>query len=335
MMTAPTSFRLRVLAGLRTARDRWPSAHLYLLYAPGFDDPLHLAGDDEPPRRDTALVPWASRAGYDKPQYPRVIALDCRRVAAYLLETDPAFDDPLLEDSITHAHRELQAGAQEPDGDEGTGRTVCGWIASPDSTDIIASRIARAGERLDPADGRRHWLRWHDPRMLALQWPQMTDAQKTALLGPQLSWLAVDAAGHLVEFSSPPDAARFTPTHTDPLQRSLRTPQVLLTAPQWQTTHHTGLVNHLVQAWGDQRDQPLPRDAAEAVHRKVLCATGWGLEGRDIHAYVLTAIELHDGFERDPLLQDAVGQAALAPGTLADRLHALPAEFWERHRRAA
>ena len=311
-----------MLTALQAARSRWPGSNLYLLYAPGYDDPLGLAKADEPPKRVTALVPWAQGAGYDKQHFPRVIEFDCRRVAAYLLETDPALDDPLLEDTITNAHHDLLAVAPEPDGEEGTGRSLCGWLASPDSADTIARRFASAGQRMDWTHGRRYWLRWHDPRTMALLWPQMTAEQRTSLLGEQLTWLAFDAAGRLVEFSSPSasDAAAVADA-----------PQLSVTRPQWTAVHHLGLVNHLVETWREQRGEPLPRDATEAVHREIVRAEGWGLDGRDVQVFVLMALELRHGFEKDAGLQRAVNGAARNPGTLADRIDELPPEFWERY----
>lgn len=325
------SFRRQIFDALQAARNRWRDARLFLFYAPGFDDPLNLAKPEVASRRDTALVTWGRGAGYEQHHRPRLIEFDCRRVAPYLLETDPAFDDPLLEESITHAFHDLSAAAPEPDGEEGTGRALCGWLASTDSGETIARRFSGAAERLDPSNGGRYWLRWYDPRMMALLWPGMTDHQKTALLGERLTWLAFDAAGHLVEFSSPASAASFAPTHTEPLQRLLQTPQVLVTQPQWNAVHHVGLVNRLVEAWREQRGQPLPRDATDVVYREVLRAEGWGLGGRDLHVFVLTAVELRSGFEADAGLRAAVGAAARDPGTLADRIAELPPGFWARY----
>ncbi len=317
------SFRQQLLTALQTARSRWPASNLYLLYAPGFDDPLGLAQGNEAPQRTTALVPWAQGAGYDKPHFPRIIEFDCRRVAAFLLETDPAFDDPLLEDSIAHAHRALLSPWPEP-GDKDLGRSVCGWLASPDSAATIAGRFTRASQRLDAAQGRRYWMRWHSPQAMALMWPQMTTAQRLSLLGEQLTWLAFDAAGHLAEFSSPSadEAGSDASSGAAPLS---------ITRPQWTAVHHLGVVNHLVDAWREQRGAPLPHDATEAVYRQAVRAQAHGLDGRDVQVFVLTVLELRHGFEADTGFLRAVDGAARNPGTLADRIDELPPEFWRRY----
>jgi hypothetical protein len=118
----------------------------------------------------------------------------------------------------------------------------------------------------------------------------MTVDQKTALLGEQLSWLAVDAAGHLVEYSSPSagqdePAAEASGLHASP--------------SQWAAIHRLGLVNHLVETWREGRGEPLPRDAAQSVYREVLRAEALGLDGRDVQVFVLTALALRRGFEKD------------------------------------
>ena len=305
-------FRQQIFTSLHTAKSRWQDSRLYLLYAPGYADPLGLAQGNDAPRRETTLLRWAHDAGYAKPQFPRVIELDCRRVAAHLLATDPAFDDPLLEESIALAHGGL---AEE----EGAG--LCGWLVSPDSASTIASRFAGASQRWDT--GQRYWLRWHDPRMMALLWPQMTAEQKFSLLGEQLSWLALDAAGHLVEFSSPSTAGN---ADTD-----ANLTQLTVTRPQWTAIHHLGLVNHLVDAWREQRAEVLPPNACAAVQREIVRAQAWGLDGRDLQVFVLMALELRGSFSEDLTLQRVVQEAARNPGVLADLIAELPSEFWQRY----
>jgi len=321
------AFRREILDALQVARRRWPEAKLYLLYAPCFDDPFRLTDESTTSKRTTALIPFAKGAGYEKQHYPRVIEFDCRKVAPYLLETDPALDDPLFEASITAAHQSLTATTQEPDGEEGTGSCLGGWVVSPDSADTIARRLYNGSQRTDRADGRRYWLRWFDPRMMALLWPQLTTPERTALLGEQLSWIALDAAKHLVEFSSlvPRDDASPAPG----------SPSLPVTQPQWVAAHHVGLVNHLVEVWRVQHDGALPNDATHIVHREIVRAESVGLTGRDLQAFVLAAAGLCAGFEQDPRLQAAVRHAMQEPGTLSERIRDLPSEFWERYARPA
>lgn len=320
--TTPAAFRRRLLDALRSARAHWPGAKLYLLYAPGAEDPLGIARGDEPPRRVTATVAWAVSVDTGAHAYPRVVELDCRRVAPYLLENDPALDDSLLEDTISLAYQEVWGLTREPGGIHTPSRSLCGWLASPDPAAAIAHHLAEASERLDPATGRRAWLRWHDPRTMALLWPGMTDVQRTALLGPRLNWLATDAAGDFMEFSSTAGGAGAT---------SGQAPRLSLSAGQWAAMHQLGLVNHLVELWRRQRGRPLPAQATEVVQREVQRASAWGLDGRDAQVFVLMAVGLRHGFEQDAALRRALDSAARHPGILADLIEELPAEFWSRY----
>lgn len=315
-----TSLRRQMLAALQAARSRWRGSNLYLLYTPGYDDPLELA-KQESCKRDTAFVAWGRDLGYRQEHCPRVIEFDCRRVAAYLLESDPAFDDPLLEETITRTYEELNAPAPDPEGDEGSARALCGWLVSPESAQHIARRFVQASQRTEPGTLRRYWLRWHDPRMMALLWPTMSAAQRTALLGPQVVWVALDAAGHLVQF----DASQETSGDAQPA--------LAMQQPHWDRASRLGLINHLVEAWHERAGQPLPRNATELLHRHVEQAERLGLNGRDLLAYVFAAVELRDGFERDPRMLTVVRETLLAPGTFRDHFDALPPDFWEKYER--
>jgi Domain of unknown function (DUF4123) len=313
------TYRRHVLDTLRDARNRRPQSRLFLLYLPGYDDPLALA-EQEPPQRTTALVPWGKDFGYEPAHWPRVIELDCRKVAAYLLETDPAIDDPLLEETIARAHQGLSTPAADPDVDEGSAIAICGWLVSPESAQDIARRFAQASQRFHPSTSSKTWLRWHDPRMVRLLWPTLNSAQRLALLGSGLAWVAPEPTGHLVQFDASPDASNETPPKA-----------LFMQALQWARVGRFGLINQLVEAWRERAGWPLPRHAMELLHRHVAQGQWWGLRGRDLTAFVFAAIELQDGFERDPRLLTVVGRSLLERGTFRDRLDELPADFWVKY----
>ncbi len=131
--------RHAALALLRAALSQRPSAGIFLLYSPGADDPLGLrdpapladadraAGQAPPAKphtRTVARIPWGRMpAAYQS----RIIELDCRKVAAYLLESHPGLDDPLLEESFTLAGSYLNG--QSADGIRRTSRPPSGRLA--------------------------------------------------------------------------------------------------------------------------------------------------------------------------------------------------------------
>lgn len=308
-----------------------PGAGLHLLYDPAFDDPLDLNAEGRNPR-NTAFIPWTTSAGEVKQFFPRVIELDCTKVAAYLLESDAALDDPLLEASITLAHAQTH-GLSEPDteSDPSAGRSVCGWLVSLDSCNTIAQRFASSMRRRDPFVGHDYFLRMHDPRVQTQLWPGWTDEQKAGLLGMQLIWITQDSIGHLTVLRAPQlllpegEEGRLT-------QRAL-TSGFRPAPEQWAKTHRVALVNRLIELWRERIDQPLPRHATDELHRHVERGEAYGLDGADLQLYVMTALELHAGFDQDQHFRQAVAEATQEPGTLADLMQALPGEFWEQYTR--
>jgi hypothetical protein len=317
-------YRREVLNALQAARKRQPPSNLFLLYSPGDDDPLDLATSTAPPRRRTAAIAWGQDIGYRSEHYPRVIELDCRKVASYLLESDPALDDPLLEETITRTHEQLHTEYVDLDDGGLEPRPICGWLASRESPEEIARRFMRASEPEHPRTMQRRWLRWHDPHVIGLLWPTLSIDQRHALLGPEMIWLTQDAAGHLVQFSAQDGM------HND-LSRQV---PLSVSASQWDRMGRVGLIHQLIQAWRAHAKQPLPRGAAELLHQHVERAQVRQLNGRDLQAYVFTAMDLRDGFDRDPRMETVVREAISAPGTLADLIGELPPDFRKKYERA-
>lgn len=321
------TYRRRVLDTLRDARGRWPHAHLFVLYAPGDDDPLDLAGPCVPRREGTLLADGLEGRRRNEPPAPRprLIALDCRRLAAgaVFLEDDPAFDDPLLEASISLSWEDPGATGTAPGEDPDAAPAVCGWLVSPDPARDIVARLDQAACAAPPA--RRHGVRWHDPRRVALLWPTLEAAQRLALLGPRLVWVARDGAGQLVRFEADAQAVGEAPTPaTAPRLRE----------PQWQRAERLGLIRQLVAAWRDHQAQPLPADAVERLHRHVERGAHLGLRGRDLIEFVFAAMALGAGFKDDPRMRAVLRATHEAPGTFGDHLDTLPAEFWALHAQA-
>lgn len=307
------AFRQEVLQHLTALRARWPDGNLHLLYVPGTEDPLQLLAGHA---RVQAISRDLLHVDADEAFLPHVVTLDCRQVAAYLLETDPALDDPLLEASIALA-------AEGIIGNDGRAHAVCGWLASPDDASTIARRLGQAAHRFDSGARRTVWVRWHDPRVLSHLWPQLPALQRTALLGAQLAWVAVDAMSRVTVFDA--EASETVAT-------ARMFPQSDTT--DWTRLRHVGMVNRLLELWRErlqEAGQTLPEDAIDVLHKHTAQASAHDLDGRDAQTYVLLAVGLKAGFEQDPHWHDAIHAASDAPGTLEDHANALPATFWERY----
>ncbi|MFV8605938.1 DUF4123 domain-containing protein [Ralstonia pseudosolanacearum] len=307
------AFRQEVLQHLIALRARWPGGSLHLLYVPGIEDPLQLLAGHA---RVQAIARDLLQVDADDAFLPHVITLDCRKVAAYLLETDPALDDPLLEASIALA-------AEGIIGNDGRTHAVCGWLASPDDASTIARRLGQAAHRFDSGARRTVRVRWHDPRVLSHLWPQLPAAQRTALLGTRLVWVAVGAMNRVTVFDV--EASETVVTARMPTQSD---------TTQWTRLRHVGMVNRLLELWRERLHEAgttLPEDAIDVLHRHAAQASAHGLDGRDAQTYVLLAVGLRVGFEQDPHWRDAIHAATDAPGTFEDHAQALPATFWERY----
>jgi hypothetical protein len=306
------AFRHEVLQHLTALRARWPNGGLYLLYVPGEADPLHLLAGHP---RVQAIA--GNKFGHEQDDafLPHVIALDCRKVAAYLLETDPALDDPLLEASITLAAKTIEGSEQ--------GYAVCGWIASQDGAATIARRLTQAAQQFDPEARQLVRLRWHDPRVVSHLWPQVPFDQRMALLGPQSAWVTVDAMERVTVFDSEAVETGVPPTAGAQTRSA-----------QWERVRHVGMVNRLLDLWRDRSwisGQPLPEDAVDILHVHAAQASRYGLDGHDAQTYVLLAIGLRPGFENDADWRFAVQAACEAPGTFEDHVAAIPELFWQRY----
>lgn len=307
------AFRHAVLEAIQRHRSP-PDSRLHLLYAPDFDDPLQWISDT---RRDTAMVRW-ERSGYTSETYPRVIEMDCRKVAPYLLETDPSLDDPWLEASITHAYRYTHSQGDTDEGD--SDRALCGWIVSPDSPKVIAQQLLRVSRLFDANRNMPIGSHWHDPRVIALLWRTFSAEQQGALLGARIRWIGIDGAGRLVDFYS----AHASQQASGPLK---------LSSQQRQQLERSAVIHEHLRHWHRQcvsDGTPLPHDALETMCRLVMTARTYHLDGYDLQVFVRLATQLPPGAERAPALQAAAGEAAESPGTLFDRIKSLPAGFWQQ-----
>lgn len=322
-------FRRQLLAAVQKAKALQPDAHLHLLYAPELADPLQLA--DETRRAQALIRPvgveqaWLGEAA----QLPRVITLDCRRIASYLLESDPGLDDPLFEASITQAHAEVCLGLGVDTGltndDAGHAAcTVCGWIVSEDSAATIAQRIGRQSRANHPGH-RGEWVRWYNPIHLDAVWRSLTAEQRHSLIG-NATWLAHDATARLTTYRA---------ADHDAPERADTAPSVgRLDRDQWQLLDNAVLVAGLARSWQglcDAEGLTLPADATDQLHRHALTARRHGLDAQDLALYAMTAVQLPAGATQAPEFLQLLEQVVASGCDLGDGLRNLPDTFWQRY----
>lgn len=107
----------------------------------------------------------------------------------------------LLVNSVFHALQE-----QHPDRlFSGAGRAVCGWLTSPYDTAAVAKQLGHTAiQRL--VSGRQILLRYYDPAIHSILWPQLDDLQRERWLGILSGWHYPDGDGGLVSHCHTPAA---------------------------------------------------------------------------------------------------------------------------------
>jgi hypothetical protein len=320
--------RATLLETLSAQLKQSPGAQLHLIYIPELSDPLSLADDE---RRAFALIkPPVGSVAIRPDKAARLITLDCRKVAAYLLETHPAIDDPALESSITQvwqetAGRSAYDRAQNNDEPDLSNLTIGGWIVSTESANAIAQRFRDAAPSHRGA-GHNYWVRWFSPDHLHAMWPGLTDAQREALLGGA-TWVGVDALGQVKVYRANADAR----VVNDASAQAHRTAQ--LSRDQILAVEEVPTVRDLLERWRDQAagaGKAIPRDAVQRVQCLVREARELGLREDGLTAYALLALQLPEQARSDPDWRSAIG-ALMAEGLpTSDLPEHLPEDFWLR-----
>lgn len=318
------ALRQQLLQEIALARQGGAATYLHLLYTPELHDPLALVGDT---RRAAATIrPGASlnavAAELDKA--PRLLTLDCRRVASYLLENDPALDDPAFEASITQCHAEVcEARTRDKlvqnDENELSEFSIAGWFVSAEDAAALAARFKLFSFQ------HRGWVSWTHPAFVHALWPTMSGAQRHAMLGGA-TWLALSLDGQLRKYAAAAGLAQ--PGAVDPAAGAA------LDARQARMVRNVPLVRDLMLGWQTMRaaqGRPLPGNAEQILHAHVLEAQGHGLDSDAVAMFAMTIVQLKDGASADAEWT-AMMRAVADQGTaLRDRLAHLSDAFWERH----
>lgn len=322
METDAQAFRRQVLEAVHAAQAQRAGGYLHLVYSPELADPLQLLDDS---RRKTALIrPANLDKDWNGANFPRLITLDCRRVAAFMLETDAALDDPLFEASIVQAHAEVCLGERANlavinDNPGPSESAVCGWIASRQDAPTLARRMAHHSYPLRPGSYHR-WLRWHNPIYLSALWSTLSPAQQRALLG-DACWVAHDPVGELRNRQ-----ADMTGVKENEVEVTFRPSE-----EQWQRYDDAPGAAQLVRNWQAQCLQDratLPPDAIERLYKHLADARRLRLRGDDRAIYAMTLARLPDESARLPEWVALLSRVDRRETTLRDGLSTLPDHFW-------
>lgn len=316
------TFRRSLLRELTAAKTAQADLLLHLIYTPELHDPLGLVGDSN---REMALIHPTSHirlSNFDPETAPRLLTLDCRRVASYLLETDPGLDDPAFEHSITQAHAEICLGqSQDPglsnDELDVSEFAIGGWVITDQSAKALAYRLRRASLH------QGLWVRWSNPTILDLLWPSMTDTQRFALLGTA-TWFCFGWRGQLRRYAAAKSEDPFEP----------QAPMPPFNDHQRGLLKNMPLMRDLMGAWTAmcaEQGQRLPVNADEKLYEHLKSAQLAGFDPESVAIYAVTAVQLRHGATSDREWASLVRHTAENGLALRDLLGTLSDEFWKRY----
>jgi hypothetical protein len=305
-----------------------PAAQIHLIYTPELQDPLNLVGDT---RRDVAFIHAPTRLKViapDREKAPRVVPLDCRRVAACLLEGDPGLDDPEFEHSIKQSHIEIcldQPHDAELSNDERefSEYAIGGWLIGTESAKTLSVRLRNFSNQ------QRSWIRWTNPSVLSALWPTMTHEQRFTLLG-DATWLAFDITGTLRHYAGNGGVATASAD-----QAAAPRPFIPgLDQQQIQMLKNVPLVRDLIRSWKamlEEQEKKLPANAEQLLHVHVRRAQQVGLAAESVAICTMVAVQLKPGATDDAEWIKLVRHAAADGLDLRDLLDTLSDVFWDRY----
>ncbi len=319
------SFRAEVIERVLDAQRHLSGGHLHLIYSPELADPLRLKSSDI--QRDTAsIMPKRLPKEWAGDDFPRVVTLDCTRIAKYLLDTDAGRDDPLFEASISQVYSEVVLNERASlaivnDNPGPSESAICGWVVSRQTASQFAHRVqSHAYPARGPSD--RIWVRWHNPVYLFALWPALESLQRKALLGDAI-WIVHDLQGTL----------RSLHVEGDTVDQRDREIDFRADEMQWRRFDNAQTVAQLLRNWRAQSEtgtSNLPEDASDRLMKHLLAACRLGLRGDNRAIYAMTLSRVSSDAEDVPEWKALIEQTVRGEMALRDGLVMLPEHFWIR-----
>jgi len=197
----------------------------------------------------------------------------------------------LLQMSIERALAECTVASLR----QGQGRRIAGWLLVDESVDGAAQHWARQMLQRRANVGTK-LLRLHDPAVLWALWQRLDPAQQRTLLGPVRSWWLLDPTGQMLKLSAPFAEAEAEARLSAPWSDTL-----------WQDIEHIGAFNdalrHLIEP------PPNLPHALDSAMRAMQRAEAAGFNHvKDLAAYAMHAIAVHDQFDSHPIIRRALAQ---------------------------
>ncbi|MFT3721581.1 DUF4123 domain-containing protein [Pseudorhodoferax sp.] len=232
--------------------------------------------------------------------------------------------EPDAERVVAAAIQIATAEAFDSESPEFTGRTVCGFIVH-DAHPTQRARALTQAARIRKPDGRSHFLRFWDPRVI---WhlPRCLPATHWASLHAALGqWMYFDPMRQLAALPASGDVPPSTSAAhiTNPLAIKDQT---------WQRLERVGPVNKVLALswdWGLQPTHSLACQTDELVMRSI--QLGFDSE-QDVLVFAACGLTGHLQFDQHPQIRAALQRAASAGLSLQSALAPFDDNFWDRLR---
>lgn len=209
----------------------------------------------------------------------------------------------LLVNSVFHALEE-----QHPDRlCSGASRAVCGWLTSPYETSVVAKQLGHTAiQRL--VSGRKILLRYYDPVIHGILWPQLDDRQYKRWLGVLSGWHYPDGDGQLVSHCHTPPAYAFS------------TFSLMLAPEDEPGIYQAGNIGHLLERYRQAHiSQPRHDETTAVTIIREALSRAIQLHGfqdkASQNALTLDCLRLHPQLDMHPRLKILLSPREREPGT--------------------
>lgn len=250
---------------------------------------------------DPALRPPAQDPSWpaDDSQVPVSIAMEHPRVdpsvVPQLLTLRP--NDESHARMLAYTLDEAQADCHRESLSHGRGRRIGAWLVTTAPASEVGAHLGRVMLQRHALTHAQVWLRLHDPAVLWLIWPELSEQQQLALLGPIEAAYLLDPLGRIEMIRRP--AAAASPHGLE------------LTPQQWSGIDAASAANLALRDWSSMPANTSIRLHAQAAVAAVKRAALLGFSDTNDQAhFALLALTVHPRFDRHPWVTQRLDERA-------------------------
>lgn len=207
------------------------------------------------------------------------------------------------------------AEQEDPVVEAANGLSISGWIETFDEPEVVAQHLSRVMVHRGASFKGRRLLRLSDRRVMEFAWTLLHGELRRALLGPIVSWHAVNRCDQIVTYQ-----AAHEPAKSELLSES----RLSLNEEHWSDLSQCQLVQEMTRGW--KRIAPsLPVDYLHQARGAVSGATQLGLSvGQDVLLFAAYTLQIHPSLHRHRLVAELVQRSLMENIPLINVLGEVP-----------